>query len=87
MIKDSFPDIGDPNLEQLGFDVMFKKVDIGDNVEHGAFVHPFRERDNFSASINFVVLPGSIQVDMDYPMHTDCVVIIQSELFLVFPFV
>jgi len=35
---------------------MFEKVDIGDDVEHGAFMHPLTQRHHFSAGIYVLFL-------------------------------
>lgn len=66
---------------------MFEEVDIGDDVEHSAFMHPLTEGDHFSASIHILLLLAFVQIHMYNSMDRNGIVVIQSELFLVLPLV
>jgi hypothetical protein len=38
--EDSVVDIGFPEVEDFGYDVIFEKAYIGNNIKHGRFMHP-----------------------------------------------
>lgn len=60
LVEHPLAHVGHPDLEQLGLHVVLEEVDVGDDVEHGAFMHPLRKGHHLSRGIYVLVLTGPV---------------------------
>jgi len=56
--------IGFPSIEDFTVGVLFKEVNVGNNVKHGAFMHPFGQSHHGSRTVYTGTLLAFFGVEM-----------------------
>ena len=83
LAENSVVNVGLPDVEDFRDDVVLEKLDVGDDVEHRALVHPVRERYHLSRGVALCSLFALLREHVHYSIRGYCVILVQSQLLLV----